>query len=131
MKNPHRLIASRCLRCQCTIRRAAHELRLRCPAHRGRRPHREVLRHSRGDQNGKSTSAGLWLCFKMSLQLYFGHRPCHLEIASPLLTCLFTKVPQDTGGTNTTNNTQVCIWDCCDEKGMYAVVTSYELLSVF
>lgn len=62
-KRPHPLIASSYPRCQFTIRRAAHELRLRCPALGSRRPHREVLRYSRGDQNGKNARAALFVLF--------------------------------------------------------------------
>lgn len=41
------------LRCQRTLQPAAHQLRLRRPAHRSRRPHRQILCHPKCYQNGK------------------------------------------------------------------------------
>lgn len=47
------------LRCQHAVRRSAHELRLRCPPLRGRRPHREVLCYSKRYQEGEKTESAV------------------------------------------------------------------------
>lgn len=48
-------------RCQLTVRRSAHQLRLRRPALRGGRPHREVLCHSKGYQDGENANSAVQL----------------------------------------------------------------------
>lgn len=45
------------LRCQRTLQPTAHQLRLWRPAHRSRRPHRQILCHPKCYQNGKISLA--------------------------------------------------------------------------
>lgn len=53
------------LRCQRTLQPAAHQLRLWRPAHRSRRPHRQILCHPKCYQNGKISLA------EKGLQCYY------------------------------------------------------------
>ena len=48
------------LRCQLTVRRTAHKLRLRFSVVRGRGPHREILCYPRGHQHGANITWNIW-----------------------------------------------------------------------